>query len=151
MDSAKPIYKYLKKQNNQVVDLITHGQTLHKLSKTLKPLINQHIGSGWQLGKCSDKEITLLVNSAELANRLRFQVAKVLQEAKKLKSCDGLNKINIKIGPLMKNEAQEKPPNKKAAPIPSQKGRQYLKSLAETIEDPGLKKSLQRLAKRVFP
>ena len=131
MDSAKPIYKYLKKQNSQVVDLITHGQNLYRLSCALKPIINQCIADNWQLGKFSTQEITLLVNSAELANRLRYQSVNILQEIRKLESCKKLNKINIKVGPLTENKVHEKELDKKSALIPSKIGKQHLKLLAE--------------------
>jgi len=151
MDSAKPIYKYLEKQNSQVVDLITYGQTLHRLRRTLKPVINQYIGNGWQLSKFSADELTLLINSAELANRLRYQSTNLLQEIRTLESCKVLNKINIKVRPDLTDKGEEKEPEGRSVLTPSSAGNQQLKSLADNIDDPALKASLQRLANRVCP
>lgn len=151
MDSAKPIYKYLTKQNSQVVELITYGRTLAKIARALKPLINQHINNDFQVCKISGNEVTLLVYSAELANRLRFQSANLLQEIRKLESCKVLNKINIKVGPKIVDEDGKKGSEEKRVLIHSEAGKQHLKSLANNIDDPALKASLQRLADRVSP
>ena len=152
MDSAQTIYKYLLKPNSQLVDLITYSQSLNNLDKTLKPLINQYIGGDWQLGKTSSTELTLLVSSAETASRLRYQATNLLQEIKKRhKAFNHLQKLHIKVDPVQDNKAPIKSPGKKSALKSSKTGEKYLELLAETIDDPALSASLQRLAKRVSP
>ena len=154
MDSAKPIYKYLTKQNSQVVDLITYGQAIHKINNDIKVIINQHITGEWRLGKFSDDELTLILSSAESAGRLRFKVGNVLQDLRTLESCKLLNKINIKVKPEItaesESEAKANKLNKDTELKPSRSGQQLLKSLADNIDDPGLKASLQRLANRIY-
>lgn len=150
MDSAKPIYKYLLKQNSQVVDLITYGRALNKLSREIKPVINQYIGDEWELGKFSEKEVTLLINSAELASRLRFQSANLLSEIRTLEFFKVLNKINIKVRPEIIDKDKVKATENRSVLTPSRTGKQQLKSLAGNIDDPTLKASLQRLANRLY-
>lgn len=151
MDSVKPIYKYLQRQNSQVVDLVTYGRTLSRVTKTLKQHINQCVENDFQVCNISGKEITLLVYSAELATRLRYQSANLLQEIRKLESCKLLNKINIKVRPKMADEGGKKDSTQKTVLIPSTAGNRHLTSLANNIDDPTLKAALQRLAGRVSP
>lgn len=149
MDSAKPIYKFLLKQNTQIVDLITHGSVLHKLGESIKPYINQYIGEHWQLADVSSETITLVVNSAEHANRLRFCSVKLVSQISSLESFKLLKKINIKVCPTDLVKIQANKPAKKCVLRPSQTGQQQLMSLAETVADPALKASLRRLAKHL--
>lgn len=151
MDSAKPIYKYLLKQNTRVVELITHGETLFKLSELIKPFINQHIGDHWCLGNVSIDKITLLVSSPQYANRLRFHSVKLLSEIRSLEFFKLLKEINIKVHPDGLHRDQEKKPVKKHALQPSKSGQQQLQSLAGTVNDPALKASLKRLAEHLRP
>ena len=151
MDSVKPIYKYLQRQNSQVVDLVTNGRTLRRLTTTLKTLINQHIEGDFQICNISDTEITLLVYSAELATRLRYQSTTLLQEISKLESCKLLNKITIKVIPEMADIGEKKDRLHHTNLLSSSAGNQQLKALANNIDDPALKAALQRLARRVSP
>lgn len=151
MDSAKPIYKYLARQNSRVVDLVTYGRTMNRIKKALKPHINQRIGDEFQVSTISGNEVTLLVYSAELASRLRFQSANLLQQIRTLESCKLLNKINIRVRPKIADGNAKKASKQKSVLIPSRTGKQHLTSLAENIDDPALKASLQRLADRVYP
>lgn len=151
MDSVKPIYKYLQRQNSQIVDLVTYGQILRRVTKSLKKQLNQGVEGNFQVCNISGQEITLLVYSAELATRLRYQAANLLQEIRKLESCELLNKINIKVRPEMVDQGEMKGSTQKALLIPSTAGKQHLKLLANNIDDPALKAALQRLAGRISP
>ena len=151
MDSAKPIYKYLTQQNSQVVELITQGRALHKLEKLLKPIINQYIGEQWRIGSLSREELTVIVYTAELANRLRFHSVKLLREVRRLESFKILNKINIKVNPIYSDSKRENNPELHHTLTPSKTGYAQLMSLADMVDDQALRESLQRLARHLQP
>lgn len=138
------------KQNSQVVDLITHGRTLYALSVRLKPLINQYITREWQIGGFSREEITLIVDSAESAHRLRYQSANLLDEIRRLECFKLLKVIKIKVRPVAAGKTSPKSPDKKYDLIYSSMGQQQLKTLADTVQDPALKASLMRLADHIY-
>lgn len=150
MDSAQPIYKYLMKQNSQVVDLITHGRVLYSLRNQIKPLINQYVTVKWQIGEFSKEEITLIVDSAESAHRLRYQAAYLLDDIRRLECFKLLKAIKIKVRPVVAEKTSSKMPQNKYALIYSSTGQQQLKLLADTVEDPALKASLMRLAGHIY-
>lgn len=149
MDSAKPIYKYLHKQNSQLVDVVTHSETINKVEKSIKHLINQHVEIEWRLGKLTKNEIVLMVGSAEAAHRLRYQSVRILQELRTLELCELINKIEIKVRPEIFSQRDEtKTPTK---PLTSSQGEKYIRVLANTLDDQPLKASLLRLAKHLNP
>lgn len=145
MDSAKPIYKFLLKQNSQLVALVTQGRALHEAKAKLKPYINQYIKTGWRVGNISPESITLLVDSAESANRLRYQSTILISELRKLAYFRTLAKISIKVAPPVRDTAA-KPRRLPGRLLRSKTGQRHLLSLADTIDDAKLKASLQRLA-----
>jgi len=151
MDSAKPIYKFLEKQNSQVVDLITQGRHLSNLKKTIKPYLNQHIKGHWQIGKFSNAEITILVESTELASRMRYKSKFLLEEIRKLEFCDALHNIEVKANPDIVGVRTQSKTSKSARLTRSRTGKEQLRLLADNMDDPYLKSSLLRLANRVCP
>ncbi len=146
MDSSNQIYKYLLKQNNQVVELITHSLSLHKRKSAIKPIINQYVNCCWQVSEISSKEITIIVPTSEYANRLRFRSAQLLCDIRKLESFKLLTNLNIKVRPTIFENYEQKKPNKKGLIHDSKGGKKHLLSLAESVDDPALKTSLQNLA-----
>ena len=147
MDSAKPIYKYLLQQNNQVAELVTYGKTMNMVRKKLNTVIYQYIGNDWIVQKITANEITFIVRSAQSAHRLRFQSTNILQEIRTLESCELLNNIEIKVRPesFMSDGKQKKI----KGPFASVQGEQHLRALADNIDDSALKASLQRLARHL--
>ena len=146
MDSCKQIYKYLLKQNNQVVALITHGRALHQQQKNLFNIINQHFKCDYRVGHCSQDELIILVASAEIANRIRYKSMQLLLDIKKLESFKLLKNIVIKVSPLEFDETSKNKPNNKKPINTSISGSKNLNQLADSVDDAALKSSLRRLA-----
>ena len=146
MDSCKQIYKYLIKQNNQVVELITRGQSLRGLEKAIFPFVNQHIKSCFSVGEYTGKELILLVSSADIANKLRYQSTRILSDIRKLESFNLLESIKVKVVPKLPGESLPDSHNNKKAINHSQEGSKNLDNLADMMGDPALKASLKRLA-----
>lgn len=149
MDSCKQIYKYLTKQNNQVVDLITRGKTLHSAQNAIFSTINQYVMCRFRVGEYSRKELSIIVQSAENANKLRFQSEKILTAIKNLESFESLEQLKIKVVPEEFTSWNNETHNIKKHTHHSQTGSKNLEILSESISDPALKASLKRLASRL--
>ncbi|MDH5446348.1 MAG: hypothetical protein OEY52_12405 [Gammaproteobacteria bacterium] len=145
MDSSQQIYKYLLKQNHQVVELITHSLSLHTAQRQLNPYINQYVKGYWDIGSCSQKELTILVSTPENAAKLRFQTNKILTEIRKLDSFKLLSYINIKVIPKEKTAITDSNLKIKKLKKPVN-ATDVLNQLSDSIEDLELKMALRRLA-----
>ena len=105
----------------------------------------------WHIGGLSHQELTLIVYTAELANRLRFHSVNLLREVRKLESFKILNKINIKVNPTFLDSAREIKTEIHHTLTSSKTGHEQLMSLADTVDDQALKESLKRLASHLQP
>ena len=147
MDSSKQIYKYLLKQNHQFVDLITRTRYFSQLQNELFPYVNQYVKNDWALGLCTENMLTIIVKTAEDANRLRFQTDKILTNISKLESFKLLSNIKIKVAPAEFETGAVLRQNDKR--ISSKVGKRCTESLAKTVSDSALRESLMRLARHL--
>ena len=147
MDSAQAIYKYLRKANTQVVDVITHGEYLQKEKDKLNSVMKQYVTGEWWPGKLAHGTLTIIVAKAVDSQRLRYQSANILKDLSKLMLCEPISKIEIKIRP--ENNESTSPQKASIKPIKSSAGSDQLESLAKAIEDPELKNALRRLSKHL--
>ena len=83
MNSPKPLYKYLKRNNDGVADLVTKARFMGKLNqeflKNIPSPINLHV----QLAYINGTKLHVIADSPAWATKLRFMSSHIIPTLKK--------------------------------------------------------------------
>ncbi len=138
----KSVANVLQNAHSALGYLIGHAKQL----QTWNEILYKHLPSGEQkhckIGAFEQRILTLVVDSANWATKLRYQIPDLVKQLKKTQEFQSIKEIKCLVRP-------EDASPKKATPRPalSKNTRRLLQETSDTIIDPELKIALQRLNK----
>ena len=149
MNSPKPLYKYLKRKNDGVADLVTKARYMGILNqeflKNLPAPINLHV----QLAYINGSKLHVIADSPAWATKFRFMSAHIIPTLKKnIQYFQYLKEITVSTRPLNSKNKKTKTVRPRLISI---EAKNCLENMAEGLENKDLQKSLLRLAKRHKP
>ena len=146
MNSPKPLYKYLKRKNHGVADLVTKAHFMGTLNqeflKNLPSPINLHV----QLAHVHGSKLHVIADTPAWATKLRFMSAHIIPTLRKnIQYFQYVKEITISTRPVNSKEKQIKIRHSRCI---SSHAKDCLENMAEALENDDLKQSLLRLAKQ---
>jgi hypothetical protein len=122
--------------------LLGHAARQDAWTAQLRALLPQELASECRIGNVRDHVLTVHINNAAWATRLRFLVPELLQSLNRLADFTTITEIRLKVVPLVPaaqqtthNNSSVRPPD----PVP-------LLELASHIDSDGLRSAILRLA-----
>jgi hypothetical protein len=146
MNSPKPLYKYLKRKNDGVADLVTKARFMGSLNqeflKNIPTPINHHV----QLAYINGSKLHVIADSPAWAAKFRFMSAHLIPTLKKnILYFQYLKEISVSTQPLSAQSKMKKAPQPRLISI---EAKSCLENMAKNLENKDLQASLLRLAKR---
>jgi len=145
MNFPGPLYKVLLRKKGEVEHLVTQTRELKRLTRLLQAELNPSLAPHCHIARLTPPHLTIIVDSPAWSTRLRFQSTGLLRQlAKKHQIFRGVTDIEIKIYPA---RLQRRTPPSVPRHI-SPGAAAVITDMANSIDDPGLKQALLRLASR---
>jgi hypothetical protein len=122
--------------------LLGHASHQEAWTAQLRALLPQELASECRIGNVRDHILTVHINNAAWATRLRFLVPGLLQSLNRLADFTTVTEIRLKVVPLVPDAPRTVQPDstiRPPDPVP-------LLELASTVDSDGLRKALLRLA-----
>jgi len=145
MNSPKPLYKYLKRNNDGVADLVTKARFMGKLNqeflKNIPSPINLHV----QLAYINGTKLHVIADSPAWATKFRFMSSHIIPTLKKnIQYFQYVKEMSVSTRPI--NSKQEKRKVSRPRYISSE-AKRCLENMAEGLDNKDLRRALLRLAK----
>lgn len=122
--------------------LLSHADRQEAWTAQLRALLPQELASECRIGNVRDHVLTVHINNAAWATRLRFLVPELLQNLNRLADFTTVTDVRLKVVPLVPvtlqithNNSSARPPD----PVP-------LLELASHVDSDGLRSAILRLA-----
>ena len=145
MNFSGPLYKVLLGKKGEVEHLVTQTRELKRLTRLLQAELNPSLAPHCHIASLTPPHLTIVVDSPAWSTRLRFQSTALLRQlARKYQVFQGVTNIEIKIYPA---RLQRRTPPSVPRHI-SPGAAEVITDMANSIDDPGLKQALLRLASR---
>ena len=145
MNFSGPLYKYLLGKKGEVARLVTQGRELQQLTRLLHKVLDPSLATHCRVGRFAPPQLTVVVDSPAWASRLRFQSNGLIRQLnKKFKEFNGISSIETKIYPVRLPRRESPVIRRQISPAAAES----LTQMANSIDDPGLKRALLRLASR---
>jgi hypothetical protein len=91
------ISAYLQTKDTPLGQIIQRAQHIHTLQNDLKLELGSEFSGHFWVGSYENGFLTLLVDSASLATKLRFSIPDIRENLRKQNAWFGLKSINVKI------------------------------------------------------
>jgi len=145
MNFPKPLYKYLKRNNDGVADLVTKARFMGKLNqeflKNIPSPINLHV----QLAHINGTKLHVIADSPAWATKFRFMSSHIIPTLKKnIQYFQYVKEMTVSARPV--NSKKEKRKFSRTHHI-SSVAKSCLENMAEGLDNKDLQQSLLRLAK----
>ena len=145
MNFSGPLYKYLLGKKGEVARLVTQGRELQQLTRLLHKVLDPSLAPHCRVGRFAPPQLTVVVDSPAWASRLRFQSNGLIRQLnKKFKEFNGISSIETKIYPVRLPRRESPVIRRQISPAAAES----LTQMANSIEEPSLKRALLRLASR---
>ena len=146
MNSPKPLYKYLKRKNDGVADLVTKANFMGKLNqeflKNLPTPVNLHV----QLAYINGSKLHVIADTPAWATKFRFMTTHLIPTLRKnIQYFQYLKEISISTRPIIDKTRKIKKVRSRNI---SNEAKSCLESMAAGLDNEDLQKSLLRLATR---
>jgi len=146
MKSSRSLNKLFEEAHDDLAMLITRTRQLRRWTGVFRNQVGADLAPHCYLGRVEEKTLTVYVDSAVWATRLRFeapQLIPVLQQANPIFS--KLTAIQVKVLPPAEAPSGKSSPSE--GPSMSKENANGINVLSDSIEDPALQQALQRLAR----
>ncbi len=145
MKSSRPIDKVIEQASDELATLITRTRQLKRLTYILRRHLDEHLAKHCYIGNISAPTLTILVDGASWATKLRFATPDLLEKlSEENQVFNGLKQIKVKILTPTRESETTVTHHGPQMNLENAKG---LQSLAESIEDPDLQRALNKLAR----
>lgn len=145
MNFSSPLYKVLLGKKGEVEHLVTQTNELKRLTRLLQAELNPSLAPHCHVARLAPPHLTVVVDSPAWSTRLRYQSTGLMRQlAKKHHIFQNVTDIEIKIYPA---RLQRRAPSSVPRHI-SSSAATVITDMANSIDDPGLKQALLRLASR---
>jgi hypothetical protein len=145
MNFSGPLYKVLLRKKGDVEHLVTQTRELKQFTRLLQAELDSSLAPHCHVARLTPSQLTIVVDSPAWATRLRFQTTTLLRQlAKKHHIFQSIKNIDIKIYPARLQR-------RAVPPVPrhlSSGAATVITDMANSIDNPGLKQALLRLASR---
>jgi hypothetical protein len=143
----------LIKQPQSILESVEgdYRQLLKKVSliNTLQNKISGYLDSSMkhqiQVANLIDRALILVTPSSSVATQLRFMVPDLLRKFKQDAELTGIQSIQCKVSPKMLTPERREPPPSPVTRLSSETA-DIIRSTAESIEDPALRKIMMRIS-----
>lgn len=148
MKLSRSVDKVLQEADSELATLVTRTRKLQALTLTFRQVLDPELASHCYVGNIENDCLTVLVDSAAWASKLRFSSHSILHNLNQLNHMlSRINKLEVKIV----NQRIEQPAPAYQKPQMNQENAKGLITLAESIDDNGLQAALTRLAQKAKP
>lgn len=134
--------------NEQLNNLYTHAKDIYALNEKLQKHLTPSLSSHCSVANYSEETLTIIADTSAWASKLRYGVPDILNYAKRECGLSKLKSVRIKVSPRHRKTAQSNLstmlPVRKASL--SKKSADFIKSVATSIKDPALHKSILKIS-----
>ena len=142
--------KLFEEAHDDLAILVTRTRQLKRLTAVFRSHITNDLAPHCYLSNIEDSELTVYVDSAAWATRVRFQVPQLIPILRKANPV--FSKLeNIKVKVLTQNGSSAPSASEHKGPTMSTENANGINSLSESIDDPELQLALLRLARHGTP
>jgi len=150
MKSGRTLDKFFADANGDLAILITRTRQLSRWTAMLRKQLDDALAGHCYIGALDDSTLTIFVDDAAWATRLRFQSAQLIPRLREAGSVfSDVQRIAVKI--LNLDRAAEAARQETPGPALSSDNANIINSLSDSIDDPELQQALQRLARHAAP
>ena len=150
MKSSRRLDKVLQDAHDDLAILVTRTRQLRRLTRLLREQLDETLAPHCYIGTLEPSALTILVDSAAWASRLRFESSQIADKLRAVHPAFArLEQIRVKIITDLGSDTATAPVRSKVRPHISQLNANIINSLADSIDDAALHDALQRLARRV--
>ncbi|MBI1422765.1 MAG: DUF721 domain-containing protein [Gammaproteobacteria bacterium] len=146
MKSSRSLDKLFEEAHGDLAILVTRTRQLMRWTALLRTKLDQELAPHCYLGELQETSLSIFVDSAAWATRLRFQIPQVIS-ALRMANPIFAKLENIKVKVLTQEHSQDLDAIQSSGPVMSTDNARNINSLSESIEDPALQQALQRLAR----
>jgi hypothetical protein len=149
-----PLYMASPKKTLQIVNLLAKSQYqrlmaqaghIQKLKQQFKQALRPALSPHCELLSIHERVLTISVDSSVWASRLRYEQQRILSKLQANPEFPEIASLSVKIAKPKRIKPVAK---KRQANRPSEDSIATMSELAQKVDDPKLKKALQRLAQR---
>ncbi|MCK5499599.1 MAG: DUF721 domain-containing protein [Gammaproteobacteria bacterium] len=142
-------FNELVDSSEQLNNLYTHAKGIYALNEKLQKHLDPSLSSHCTVANYSDETLTVNAETSAWASKLRYCVPDILNYAKHECGLTKLKSVRIKVSPIQNKTSQSDFSNthsvRKASL--SKKSADFIKSVATSIKDPALRKSILKISK----
>jgi hypothetical protein len=146
--SFKSAHTYLLNKPSELKQVLSKASVLNELNAKLATHLDPAIARYCQVANLRDNKLIVLVANASIAMQLRFQATNLLQHLKKDPRLSMLQDIFPIVRPSTETPRLKNAPAHKLPPLSAASAQAILDS-ADTLQDPSLKKIMQKIAKHL--
>ncbi len=143
VDDKKSTCDLAHHSNVKLSDLLEKTQSLQKLQAIFNSFVTEALATHCIVANYEKETLVLLTDSASWSTKIRFTTPELLKQLKTTKPFSDIKKIKCKIRPKENESVQIK--KRKLMNISPENAR-MIKTMANTIKDERLRKSLLNLA-----
>lgn len=152
MKSLRRLDKVFQDAHDDLAILVTRTRQLQRLTRLLREQLDETLAPHCYIGNLEPNYLTILVDSAAWASRLRFESSQLPDKLRSVHPAFArLEHIKVKIITDLRAEAPKTDSQDVHRPHLNFENAQIINSLADSIEDTDLQDALHRLARRVTP
>ena len=146
MKSSRSLDKLFEEAHDDLAILVTRTRQLKRLTALFRSHLDNELAPHCYLSTINDTELTVFVDSAAWATRVRFQVPQLIPILRTVSPVFAkLENIRIKV--LTQNSEMASSVSQHIGPTMSKENANGINSLSESIDDPALQEALLRLAR----
>ncbi len=146
MKSSRSLDKVFDEAHDDLAILVTRTRQLRRWTGIFRSHIDADLAPHCYLGNMDESSLTVYVDSAAWATRLRFQAPQLLPLLRQTNPIfSKLVSIQVKI--LTPGSQEPSQPSHSAGPTMNRENANGINALSNSIDDPELQQALQRLAR----
>lgn len=150
MKSGRSMNKLFDEAHDDLAMLITRTRQLRRWTGLFRGNLDPELAPHCYLGRVDDSDLTVYVDNAVWATRLRFEAPQLIPKLRQSNPVFAkLNNIKVKV--LVPNQNDKKKSHQAVGPTMSADNANGISVLSKSIEDPELQQALQRLARHAKP
>lgn len=146
MKSSRSLDKLFEEARDELAILVTRTRQLKRLTRGFRSLLDNELAPHCYIGNLEATTLSIYVDSAAWATRLRFQVPQLIPKLRQLEPIfSNLENLQVKI--LTQRDEAPSAQLMSPGPVMSADNGNIIKSLSNSVDDPSLQRALQRLAR----
>jgi len=143
MQTPKHVNKFLSGSSDNLHRLAAHCSQLQHLTRIVREFLPSPLNQHCQVANIRDQHLVLHADSSAWATMLHYQAPALLEHLKKQPGLEHICNIRTKTSQHSQRNSDIKPSHSKL-PVNTAA---LIKSLAESMTNPALKKAMQRLVR----